>query len=116
MIRRLALRPTGYDRSYMRTQAFARWPFIVDVNEVDDTAARVAFYFNDADAPAQVDVDLFVSTYDPTPPPTSAEETAFANAKSQLEATFNTARTAAQANNSIDALTVIARRFYRGTT
>lgn len=44
------------------------------------------------------------------PPPPTPEEVAWKAAVTQLRNTFNTPRTAAQINNSIDAITVILRR------
>ncbi len=46
-------------------------------------------------------------------PPPAADQSAFDAAVAQLKATFNTVRTAAQMNNSLDAITVILRRAFK---
>jgi len=49
----------------------------------------------------------------PPPPPPPADQSAFTNAVSVLRSTFGTARTPAQVNQCIDALTVVLRRIYQ---
>jgi hypothetical protein len=113
MIRRLGTPSGAYNLPKLRVEAATAWPKLLGVNEVNDGTAHIGFYFEDAEAPTQAAVDTLIGAHTATPLPPTVEETAFAAAVTQLRATFNTTRTAAQINNSIDALTVLMRRAFR---
>lgn len=113
MIRRLGTPSGAYNLPKLRAETQVAFPKCLGINEVNDGTPRIGFYFEDADAPVQAAIDSLVGAHDPTPPPPTAEETAIATAVAQLKSTFNTSRTLAQANNSIDALTVLMRRVFR---
>lgn len=112
MIRRLATPSGAVLLPKLATEARTAWPKVLGINEINN-GAQIGFYFEDADVPTQAAVDSLMAAHTATPPPPTAEETAFANAVTQLRNTFGTTRTATQLNNSIDALTVLMRRVFR---
>ena len=65
MIRLTSAPPTPYNLALLREQAFATWPQLIDLNELDG-GAEIAFYFPDGNVPAQGDVATFLAAHDGT--------------------------------------------------
>lgn len=106
----LATRPGPINSAKLWNEACAAWANALDMSAVDATTLGFDF---ESPAPTTLQVQALVNAHDPAPYPPTAEETLFAQSVAQLRATFNTTRTAAQINNSIDAITVILRRVFR---
>lgn len=70
----------GCDLGNLRGEAFAAFPNMIDLNEVDfdldpnseESGKRIAFYFNDGDAPDSGDLDALLDAHDPTLAPVAA--------------------------------------------
>lgn len=103
----LATRPGPVNGEKLWNEARAAWATLLDISDVD--GVHLGFDFDGA-TPTSQQVQALVDAHDPTPAPPTAEQTAFVQAVGQLRSTFNTNRSAAQMNNSIDAITVILRR------
>lgn len=65
MIRLTSTPPSPYNLGLLREQAFAKWPKLIDVNELDN-GAEIAFYFPNKAAPQQATVDTFLAAHDGT--------------------------------------------------
>jgi hypothetical protein len=70
----------GCDFATLRVEAYAAFPNLVDLNEVDfdldpnsgESGKRVAFYFHEGDAPNRADLAALLDAHDPTPAPVPA--------------------------------------------
>jgi hypothetical protein len=66
MIRITSVPPGVVNMPKLTEEAQGVWPRLLTVNQLEGPPMRVAFYFNDEDAPTQAWVDALVLAHDPT--------------------------------------------------